>query len=280
MMSEQREFEFTDKHFNRVKKLVMDKAGIALSDKKVDLVYGRLARRLRALNINSFDQYLKLLKENTNDELIEFVNSITTNLTSFFREQHHFDFLSNTALKYLLNKRKSEKRLRIWSAGCSTGEEPYSIAMTLMEKIPDINSWDIKILATDIDTNVLNIASEGIYDAQRIEGIDKSRVRKWFLKAKSTRKSDLVKVNPKLRELITFKQLNLMNDWPMKGEFDLLFCRNVVIYFNKDTQRVLFDRYANILKEDAYMFLGHSESLYKVSDRFTLLGNTIHRKAA
>jgi chemotaxis protein methyltransferase CheR len=279
-LSKQREFEFTDKHFNWIQELVMEKTGIALSDQKTDLVYGRLARRLRALNLDNFDKYCNLLKENTDNELSEFVNSITTNLTSFFREKHHFDFLSNTALKYLVNERKNEKRLRIWSAGCSTGEEPYSIAMTVMESIPNISNWDIKILATDIDTNVLNKASEGIYDSQRIEGIDKARVRKWFLKTKNTGRSNMVKVNPKLKELITFKQLNLMNDWPMKGQFDVLFCRNVVIYFNKDTQRVLFDRYANILKEDAYMFLGHSESLYKVTERFSLLGNTIHRKAA
>jgi chemotaxis protein methyltransferase CheR len=279
-LSKQREFEFTEKHFNWIKKLVMEKTGIALSDQKTDLVYGRLARRLRALNLNNFDHYCKLLKENTDDELSEFVNSITTNLTSFFREKHHFDFLSNTALKHLLKERKNEKRLRIWSAGCSTGEEPYSIAMTVMETIPNIKDWDIKILATDIDTNVLNKASEGIYEKQRIEGIDKARVRKWFLEAKDTGRSEMVKVSPKLRELITFKQLNLMNDWPMKGQFDVLFCRNVVIYFNKDTQRILFDRYANILKDDAFMFLGHSESLYKVTDRFSLLGNTIHRKAA
>jgi len=239
-----------------------------------------LARRLRKLDFDNFDQYCTLLKKNNSDELVEFVNSITTNLTDFFRENHHFEYLSNTVLKYLLDARKQEKRIRIWSAGCSTGEEPYSIAMTLRESIPNIDDWDIKILATDIDTNVLSKASEGIYDSRRIEGIDKTRVKKWFLKSGDYEQSGLVMVNPELRKLITFKQLNLMNEWPMKGQFDVLFCRNVVIYFNKDTQRVLFERYANIMKDDAYMFLGHSESLYKVTDRFNLIGKTIHKKAA
>jgi len=258
----------------------MEQTGIALSDTKTDLVYGRLARRIRKLKLDNFDQYCKLLKNNTDNELIEFVNSITTNLTSFFREQHHFTFLANNVLKYLLVKRSQEKRLRIWSAGCSTGEEPYSIAMTVLETVANISEWDIRILATDIDTNVLATASEGLYDMQRIEGLDKSRVRKWFLKARNGGQPDMVKVNSRLRNLITFKQLNLMVDWPMMGQFDVLFCRNVIIYFNKETQRALFDRFANIMKEDAYLFLGHSESLFQVTERFTLLGNTIHQKAA
>lgn len=258
----------------------MEQTGISLSDEKKDLVYGRLARRLRKLNLDNFDKYCKLLKNDLSDELVEFTNSITTNLTSFFREKHHFDFLNNTALKYLLKERQQERRIRIWSAGCSTGEEPYSLAMTVLETVPNIDNWDIKILATDIDTNVLNHASEGVYDLKRIEGIDNTRKRKWFLKSKDDDRNEKVRVNPSLRELITFKQLNLMGDWPMKGQFDILFCRNVVIYFNKDTQRVLFDRYANILKDDGYMFIGHSESLYKVTDKFNLIGNTIHQKAA
>jgi chemotaxis protein methyltransferase CheR len=279
-MEDRREFELTDKHFNWLIKLVMEKTGITLSEKKRDLVYGRLARRLRKLNLDNFDQYCDLLKTNPEGELVEFINSITTNLTSFYREAHHFEYLSDTVLKYLLLKRKQEKRIRIWSAGCSTGEEPYTIAMTLRESIPNIDAWDVKILATDIDTNVLARASEGIYKKEKVNGISDARLKKWFLKSANGNDSDEIKVSPKLRELITFKELNLMKDWPMKGQFDVLFCRNVVIYFDKDTQRVLFDRFANILKEDAHMFLGHSESLYKVTDRFTLLGKTIHQKAA
>ena len=257
----------------------MEMTGITLSDQKRDLVYGRLARRLRKLNLNDFDQYIELLKQNPEGEMIEFVNSITTNLTSFYREKHHFEYLSGTVLKYLLQARRQEKRIRIWSAGCSTGEEPYTLAMTLRESIPNIDSWDVKILATDIDTGVLAKAKAGVYQKDRINGVSEAQFKKWFLKP-SENNSDEVKVSPKLQELITFKQLNLMNAWPMKGKFDILFCRNVVIYFNKDTQRILFDRFADILKEDSHMFIGHSESLYKVTDRFSLIGKTIHQKAA
>jgi chemotaxis protein methyltransferase CheR len=275
-----REFHFTDKHFNWLVKMVMDKTGITLSDQKRDLVYGRLARRLRKLNFKNFDQYCDLLKEEPEGELVEFVNSITTNLTSFYREAHHFDYLSNTVIKYLRQYRKQEKRIRIWSAGCSTGEEPYTIAMTFLEGIPDINNWDVKILATDIDTNVLARASEGIYQKNKINGVSKEQLKKWFLKPSTGSKEHELQVSPRLKELITFKQLNLMDAWPMKGKFDVLFCRNVVIYFNKETQRVLFERFANILKDDGHMFVGHSESLFKVTDRFTLIGKTIHQKAA
>jgi chemotaxis protein methyltransferase CheR len=279
-LNDRREFEFTDKHFNWFVKMVMENTGITLSDKKRDLVYGRLARRLRKLNLDDFDQYCQLLKNNPEDELVEFINSVTTNLTSFYREAHHFEYLGNTVIRYLLQHRKQEKRIRIWSAGCSTGEEPYTIAITLRESIPNIESWDVKILATDIDTNVLAKASEGIYKKDKMTGISESRLKKWFLKTDRENDYEDLKVSPKIRELITFKELNLMEDWPMKGMFDVLFCRNVVIYFNKETQRVLFERFANILKDDAHMFLGHSESLYKVTDRFKLLGKTIHQKAA
>ena len=279
-LSGRREFEFKDKHFHWLAKLVKEKTGIALSDQKQDLVYGRLVRRLRKLNLDNFDQYCKFLKNDTKDELVEFVNSITTNLTSFYREPHHFEYLSNTVLRYLFNVRQREKRLRIWSAGCSTGEEPYTIAMTVLETAPNINNWDIKILATDIDTNVLEKARQGIYRMDKATGLSKQHLQKWFLKSKNNQWPEEIKVSPRLQELITFKQLNLMEEWPMKGKFDILFCRNVVIYFDKDTQRVLFERYANILKDDGYMFLGHSESLYKVTDKFTLLGKTIHKKAA
>lgn len=278
-MSANSEFEFTDKHFKWFVKLIFEKTGISIADKKRDLIYGRLGRRLRKLKLDNFDQYCKLLSEDPEDEMVNFINSITTNLTSFYREAHHFEYLSDTVLKYLLEARKTEKRIRIWSAGCSTGEEPYTIAMTLYESIPNITDWDVKILATDIDTNVLAKASAGVYQKDKITGVSDKRFKKWFLKSGVEGSSD-VKVSPKLKELITFKQLNLMENWPMKGQFDVLFCRNVVIYFNKDSQRVLFDRFANILKEDSYMFLGHSESLYKVSDRFNLLGKTIHQKAA
>ena len=278
-MAKEREFDFTDKHFNMLRELVREHTGIALSDIKKELIYGRLTRRLRKLGLKDFDSYLFLIKRKGNDELGNFVNSVTTNLTSFFREDHHFQYLQNTLLPMLMSRRQNTRRIRIWSAGCSTGQEPYSIAMVVRETVPHIENWDIKILATDIDTNVLDTGKRGVYDLGKIEGISKTRLQRWFLKGKGE-KSESVKARPELQELITFRQLNLLNDWPMQGEFDVLFCRNVVIYFDKDTQRVLFDRFANQLKEDGYMFIGHSESLFKVTDRFELLGKTIHRKCA
>lgn len=273
----EREFDFTPKDFEYIRDLVGDRTGIVLSDHKVDMVYGRLARRLRQLNIKAFKDYLAILEnEDNNDELVEFTNALTTNLTSFFREPHHFEFLLKKGLPEIM-KRRPNKRLRIWSAGCSTGEEPYTIAITLREAIPNIRNWDVKVLATDLDSNVVARGKEGVYSLDRVNGIEKQRLSKWFRKNRSGRE-EKVKVSNELHELITFKQLNLMHQWPMKGPFDIIFCRNVVIYFNKETQRELFDRYANILADDGLLIVGHSESLHKVSDRFQLLGKTIYKK--
>ncbi len=274
----ERDFAFTRNDFEYIRDLVGERTGIVLSDHKVDMVYGRLVRRLRQLKITSFQEYLSLLEDKaSNDELTEFTNALTTNLTSFFREPHHFEFLVKTAIPELM-KRRPNKRLRIWSAGCSTGEEPYTLAMTLHEAIPNIRSWDVKILATDLDSNVVAKGQAGVYTLDRVNGIEKNRLAKWFKKGRSGQE-DKVKVSSDLQQLITFKQLNLMHEWPMKGPFDIIFCRNVVIYFNKDTQRELFDRYADILADDGYLIVGHSESLHKVSDRFGLLGKTIYRKS-
>ena len=274
-----REFKFTKSDFERIRDIVGTRTGIVLSDHKVDMVYGRLVRRLRQLDIKSFNDYLSMLEDEArNEELTEFTNALTTNLTSFFREPHHFDFLRTTALPELM-KRRLNKRLRIWSAGCSTGEEPYTLAITLRESIPNIHSWDAKILATDLDSNVVARGKSGVYTLERVNGIEKSRLNKWFRKGRNGQ-SDKVKVASELQEIITFKQLNLMHEWPMKGPFDIIFCRNVVIYFNKDTQRELFNRYADMLADDGYLIVGHSESLHKVTNRFQLLGKTIYKKVS
>lgn len=270
-----REFEFTRKDFEFIRDMVGERTGIVLSDHKENMVYGRLTRRIRQLRLNSFREYLALLSDSDGSELIEFTNALTTNLTAFFREPHHFDYLAQTVIPELLSTRNN-RRIRIWSAGCSTGEEPYTLAMVLSEAIQNISSWDVKILATDLDSNVVDKGKQGIYSAERINGITKSRQSKWFTKHPSD--SDLVCVNNKLRNLITFKQLNLLHPWPMRGPFDIIFCRNVVIYFNKDTQRKLFDRYANMLAPDGHLFVGHSETLHKVTDRFKLLGKTIYTR--
>lgn len=281
MLEVYKEFHLSDKDFNYLRKLVGERTGINLSPAKRQMVYGRLSRRLRELDLKSFSQYCELLKNGDEKELLEFTNAITTNLTSFFRELHHFEFLRQTLLPELL-KNKSERRLRIWSAGCSSGEEPYSIAMVVREVIPPIRGWDVRILATDLDSNMLKQGKEGVYSAaEHMNGMPKERIKRFILKGHGHNK-EFIKVSPELQEIIIFKQLNLMHDWPMRGPFDFIFCRNVVIYFSKDTQKdtqkVLFDRFADLLETNGHLFIGHSESLYNVSHRFQSLGRTIYRK--
>jgi len=272
----EREFEFKRKDFEFIRDLVGDRTGIVLSDHKVDMVYGRLSRRLRQLGMTRFSEYLTMLS-NDEQELVEFTNALTTNLTSFFREPHHFEFLKGTAIPTLL-KNRPNKKLRIWSAGCSTGEEPYTIAMTIKEATATYPNTDIKVLATDLDSNVVARAKAGVYQQEKVNGVDQKRQKKFFRKGRGDTQNGQMKVSPELQEMITFKQLNLMHDWPMQGPLDIIFCRNVVIYFNKETQRELFARYADILSDDGYLFVGHSESLHKVSDRFNLIGKTIYHK--
>ncbi len=272
-----REFQFRDEDFNALRTLVRQLTGIALSEAKRELVYGRLSRRLRALGLQSFSAYRDLLTDNPEGpEMVEFINAITTNLTSFFRESHHFDHLREQVLLPLL-QRGSGQRLRIWSAGCSTGEEPYSIAMTVRETVPENVRLDIKILATDLDSDVLARARAGVYGEDRVSALSAQRRDRFF---REHRDGGVVKyrVTPDLQQLITFNQLNLMNPLPMKGPLDVIFCRNVVIYFDKETQRDLFRRYSQLQRPGDTLFLGHSESMFKVSDDYTLVGRTIYRR--
>lgn len=269
----QREFCFDDRDFAMLAALVKQHVGIVLGEQKRDLVYGRLARRLRALKLDSFAQYCELLAGPDGDAEIGYmVNAITTNLTSFFREPHHFATLADEVLKPMA--RQGRQRLRIWSAGCSSGEEPYSIAMTLRGAIPALDGWDARILATDIDTDMLSRAAAGRYEVERAASIPDA-CRKYCDVAAN---GDAVVMSAALKSLIAFKPLNLQGPWPMKGPFDAIFCRNVVIYFDKQTQRALFDRYADLLKPDGWLFIGHSESLFRVSERFELVGRTVYRR--
>ena len=273
----QREFPMTDKDFETIKTLAKQRSGIELGEHKKEMIYSRIVRRIRALDMTDFKTYLEYLEENPGAELTNFINAITTNLTSFFRESHHFDYLKNTVLPEVIKKKKTQRRLRIWSAGCSTGEEPYSIAMTLhgcFEK----DRWDAKILATDLDTNVLSHGRRGVYSKERIGNMDSQLVKKYFVEPRGSANADSMEARDSIKNLITFNHLNLLGEWPMKGKFDVIFCRNVVIYFSKDTQRELFERYANILEPDGYLFIGHSESLHGVSKRFASVGRTIYRK--
>jgi len=270
-------FEFSDSDFSYLRKLVSSHTGISLSEQKRNLVYGRLSKRMRAHGLSRFSDYCRLLKDNPDAELEHFTNAITTNLTSFFRERHHFDFISDELIHILQQRYHTERRLRIWSAGCSTGEEAYSLAITLREAIPDIDRHDIRILATDLDSNVVKTAARGIYPAASIEGLDSQFIRRWFLRGKGELEGQ-VRAVPELRRLIRFRQLNLMHDWPMHGLFDAIFCRNVVIYFDTPTRQVLFERFANIMQPGGHLFIGHSETLRSISSRFQLIEKTIYRR--
>lgn len=270
-------FEFSDSDFSYLRKLVFSHTGISLSEQKRNLVYGRLSKRMRAHGLSRFCDYCRLLKDNPDAELEHFTNAITTNLTSFFREKHHFDFITDELIHTLQERYHTQRRLRIWSAGCSTGEEAYSLAITLREAIPDIDRHDIRILATDLDTNVVKTAALGIYPATSIEGLDSQLIRRCFLRGKGEHEDQIMAV-PELRRLICFRQLNLMHDWPMHGLFDAIFCRNVVIYFDTPTKQVLFERFAGIMQPGGHLFIGHAETLRNISSRFQLIGKTIYRR--
>jgi chemotaxis protein methyltransferase CheR len=271
-----REFAFGEEDFQALRALVKSLTGIHLSEQKRELVYGRLTRRLRALQLRTFAEYREQLNGNV-QELAELCNAITTNLTSFFREPHHFQYLREHVLAPLLADPRGRRRLRIWSAGCSTGEEPYSIAMTVLEALPDPAGWDVRILATDLDSEVLERARRGIYPPERTATVSPERLQRFFVERQEA--SGICRqIAPAVAALVTFKQLNLIHGLPMRGPLDAIFCRNVVIYFDKETQRELFARIARLQRSGDLLFLGHSESLFKVCDNYALIGKTIHRR--
>ncbi|MCK5001542.1 MAG: protein-glutamate O-methyltransferase CheR [Gammaproteobacteria bacterium] len=282
--SYKKEYLFTDKDFTYLSKLAGDLAGISLSSGKRELIYGRLVKRLRALGLKDFKQYCALLRAGEEEggdkeELTNFINSITTNVTSFFRENHHFDFMADTLLPELIHEKSEESRprLRIWSAGCSSGKEPYSIAMVLKECIPDIERWDAKILATDLDSNILDVAKTGVYPKDHVKEISAERRKRWFQMGRGLNEGT-IKVSDDVKNMVAYRQLNLTEAWPMKGSFDIIFCRNVTIYFDRDTRVTLLDRFAEYLDDDGCLFVGHSESLFGLTQRFNTVGRTIHRK--
>ncbi len=273
-LAREREYPLSDQEFEQIRNLVRRHTGIALAESKRELVYSRLTRRLRQLRLRSFHDYILLLDDADTPELEEFTNAITTNLTSFFREQHHFEFLTHTVFPELEKRNAASRRLRIWSAGCSTGEEPYSLAITLQDSIQRFKSWDVRILATDLDSGVLSHASAGDYTAERFERMPLAQRRRWFIE----RSGGIHTAKPELKSLISFRRLNLMHSWPFHGPFDVIFCRNVVIYFDKDTQRTLFGRMAQLQRDGDHLCIGHSESLFKVCELYERIGKTIYKR--
>jgi chemotaxis protein methyltransferase CheR len=274
--------ELSQVDFKFICQFVYDTTGIVLNDSKREMLYRRLTRIVRDRKLSSFSEYCQLLRDQPELEKDFFINAITTNLTSFFRENHHFEYLKNEEIPALMKSKtvgaNGKKRLRIWSSASSTGEEPYSIAITLLEAMKtNLANWDVKILATDIDSDVLAKGKAGIYDVNRIEEIPTNIKQKYFFQGcgKSTQR---VKVHENLKSIITFKQLNLLHEWPMKGPFDAIFCRNVIIYFDKKTQLELFARYFEMLAPGGLLFLGHSENLGNYQQYFSNVGRTIFRK--
>jgi chemotaxis protein methyltransferase CheR len=270
-----REFAFSDEDFQQIRRLVQERIGIHLAESKRELVYGRLVRRLRALGSPGFGDYLRRLADGDAQELQQFCNAITTNLTSFFREEHHFQFLARELLPALERDNADAQRLRIWSAGCSSGEEPYSIGMVLLEILGGLRRWDMRILATDVDTEMLQQARRGIYPGERLERLASARLLRWF---EPTAQEHRYRVCEELRTLVSFRALNLVGAWPMHGPFDVIFCRNVLIYFSRETQREIVRRMASLQRTGDYLILGHSESLLDVSQQYRLAGQTIYRR--
>lgn len=276
-MEHEREFSFTREDFDYLRKIVTETTGIIADEDKYTMYYSRLARRVRKLGLEDFTQYRSFLNKNRDTEIIELVNSVTTNLTSFFRENHHFEFLKQDLVPMI--RKRGDRKIRIWSAGCSTGEEPYSIAITLAQAIPDFKNWDIRILATDLDTHVVKKASSAVYEESRVDGMDRLVLKSYFKNGKANN-AGFVKVNPELVNMIHFSQLNLLHAWPITDTMDCIFCRNVVIYFDKPTKNKLVERFADQLIDDGHLFMGHSESLFKSTERFKLLGKTIYQKTS
>ncbi|PWB39881.1 MAG: chemotaxis protein CheR [Rhodocyclales bacterium] len=268
-----REFEFTAADFERVRKLLHEHAGIALSAAKQDMVYSRLARRVRVCGDRSFAQYLARLERKDAREWEAFINSLTTNLTSFFREAHHFESLSRH-LKSIAEKRT----IKIWCNAASTGEEPYSIAMTAVEAF-NSPTPPVSIIASDLDTQVLAQAERGIYPAERVAKLAPEQVSRHFLKGNGVPEGSL-QAKPELRRLIAFRRINLLEaGWPVQGPLDAIFCRNVMIYFDKKTQYDVLKRFVPLLREDGLLFAGHSESFLHATDLFRSLGRTTYERA-
>jgi chemotaxis protein methyltransferase CheR len=270
-----REFEYSQADFERVRRLIHSCAGISLSSAKQDMVYSRLTRRLRALKLSSFTEYLDRLEGNGGAEWERFVNALTTNLTAFFREAHHFD-----ALKQHVKAQQSRSAhpVRLWCSAASTGEEAYSMAIAMCELFDSL-APPVQILASDLDTEVLAVAAAGAYGAERVERMDSSRLHRYFV-ADESAPPGAVRVRPELQKLLRFKPINLLrNNWQVSGPLDAIFCRNVMIYFDRSTQYGILKRFVPLLRPNGLLFAGHSESFMHAADLFRPLGRTVYEPA-
>lgn len=266
-----------DAEFDFIRHVIAENAGIVLGPNKRQLVQGRLGRRLRELGLPSYEAYCDHVRDSGPEELVGLINALTTNVTAFFRENHHFDALASYMIPEALKRNQATRRLRIWSAGCSTGEEPYCLAMVAAETVPAHLRWDVKILATDIDSEVIAAAQQGIYPIDRLATVPQDRLRRCFRKGVGANAGQAL-IQPDIARLISFRTLNLLQAWPMKGPFDIIFCRNVMIYFDQATRERLLARFAELLAPEGYLCLGHSESIHAGTAPFRLVGKTIYRR--
>ena len=270
------EFAFTAEDFRKIAAMLHGDAGIALPESKATLVYSRLAKRLRALGLASFRDYCALVADAANiDERQRMLAALTTNVTRFFREPHHFDHLRRKVVEPVVAEIRQGRRLRIWSAGCSSGQEPYSIALTLLSMLPEARAYDVKILATDINPIVLETARKGLYPAEEVVSVPADLRKSWM----EPTGIGTLRLDEAARGLVSFRPLNLIGAWPMKGPFDAVFCRNVVIYFDEKTQMRLLTRISSLLRPGGYLYLGHSERMVGPAEAlFRLDGTTTYRK--
>jgi len=255
------EFAFTEADFRKIAALLHGDSGIALPESKATLVYSRLAKRLRALGLSSFRDYCALIEGASGlDERQKMLSALTTNVTRFFREPHHFDHLRGHVLPPLLDAARAGGRVRIWSAACSTGQEPYSIALTILGLMPDAAHLDVKVLATDIDPAVVAEGAAGVYSQAAMAGVSADQRGRWFGRTDGFR-GPAFEASDELKALVSFRELNLIGSWPMKGRFDAIFCRNVVIYFEEDTQSQIWNRFVPVMRPGAMLYIGHSERI-------------------
>jgi chemotaxis protein methyltransferase CheR len=274
------ELVLTEKDFHKISDMVYDHCGINLHEGKKELVRARLAKRLRLGNFRTFPEYLDyVIADKTGMEFSILIDSISTNLTSFFREEQHFKFMETKFLPELFNKKRSQHNFKIrgWSAGCSSGEEPYTIAIVLQELLKNQGRWDTKILATDISTSILQTAKKGMYSEDRVAPVPAAQKQKYLI-THNSKGEKVYEANHLLRDMIIFSYLNLMKDWPVKGPLDFIFCRNVMIYFDKSTQSVLINRFYDLLDSGGVLFTGHSESLTGIEHNFKYVQPTIYMK--
>jgi len=272
-MFHKREFAFTRADFDALRRLVVKHTGIMVTDAKVEMFYARLARRLRLLGLTDFKAYVARLHDDDGSELIELINAITTNLTGFFREAHHFDYLADHLVPRWAVR--PGVPIRIWSAGCATGEEPYSIAMVLLEQLPDVQRRDLRILATDLDTQALEQAQAAVYTTGQMGCLARWPWRRWVLRGRGAQEGH-IRMRPEVRALVDFRRLNLIGDWPLRRDYDAIFCRNVMIYFDTPTKKILVERLADRLADDGHLFLGHAESLIGLAPRFRPVARTVY----